>query len=309
MARKRNDDGMTDGDPRKATPIIKHIYKALNKAGMYSTLQSDGTCLSFFIKGGTADFLPKGVKTPSMTVNIEDFGNFIDIVAFPSKSYDNDKRGFIAKAIKVPKKKIKDTCLFLVMATSCVGVSHIRLDPKDGFWGVGSPMTITAFKAIPQKDLAKVLTSCIIRQCGIVGICSIHLDNVIKGEDPVEEANKCIRGISAIGNSFDIRVAKVDRRTGKIVDPDVIGSMENKGKKEEDNDEEEEERPKKSSKKSSAGKSSTKSTTRCKKKSDKKGYFSDYFQSSSSDDEDDEDEDIEIDDDDIDDFNDFEDDD
>lgn len=305
MARKRNDD-MTDGDPGNATPIIKHIYRALNKAGMYSTLQSDGTCLSFFVGGGTADFLPNGVKTPSMTVNIEDFGNFIDIVAFPSKVCDNDKKGFVARAVMVPKKKIKDTCLFLVVSTSCVGVSHVRIDPKVGFWGVGSPMTLPAFKAIPEKDLAKVLTSCIIRQCGIVGICSIHLANVLKGEDPIEEANKCIRGISAIGNSFDIRVAKVDRRTGKIIDPDVIGSMENK--KEEDN--EEEEKPKKSSKKSSTGKSSTKSTTRCKKSSDKKGYFSDYFQSSSNDEDDEEeDEDIETDEDDLDDFDDFEDDD
>lgn len=281
MARKNDDNG---DKPRRATPFIKKLNNALIKADMAPTIQPCGNCLSFFFHGGKVDFLPKSVEVPSMTVCIEDYGNYIEFVAFPSKQCDEKGNSFTARATKMPKKKLKDVGLFLVLAVRHAATIHIRFDYEEGFWGLASPLHIDAVKAMPEKKFGQIFVSCIIKHCGLTGICAVHANNVIKGEDPVEEANKCARGISALGSKMDVRVAKVDRKSGKVVDPDVEETLDKKSKKKKGEDEEKEE---KKTKKTSLKKSSPKkSTTRCKKGN----YFANYFDNHHKDEDDEEDE-------------------
>lgn len=295
MARK-NDDG---GDkPRRATPFIKKLNNALIKAGMAPTLQPGGNCLSFFFHGGKVDFLPKSIKVPSLTVCIEDYGNYIEFVAFPAKQCDEKGNSFTARAIKVPKRKLKDVGLFLVMAVRNAATVHIRFDYEDGFWGLAAPLHIDAVKAMPEKKFAQIFISCLIKHCGVTGICAVHAENVINGEDPVEEANKCSRGLSTLGSKMDVRVAKVDRESGKIVDPDVEETLEKKSKKKREDEEKEEKKTKKTSSKKSSPK---KSTTRCKKGN----YFASYFDNPHKEDDDDVDDEEDFDD--LDDFDEDED--
>ena len=294
MARKKDDGG---DKPRRATPFIKKLNNALIKAGMAPTLQPGGNCLSFFFHGGKVDFLPKSVKVPSLTVCIEDYGNYIEFVAFPARQCNESGNSFTARAIKVPRRKLKDVGLFLVMAVRNAATIHIRFDYEDGFWGLAAPLHMDAVKAMPEKKFAQIFISCLIKHCGVAGICSVHAENVIKGGDPVEEANKCSRGLAALGSKMDVRVAKVDRESGKVVDPDLEETLEKKNKKKGKDEEEEKKTRKTSSKKSSP----KKSTTRCKKS--KGNYFSSYFDNPSKNEDDD------VDEEDFDDLDDFDEDD
>ena len=276
MARKKDDGGEK---PRRTTPFIKKLNNALIKADMSPTLQPSGNCLSFFFQGGKVDFLPKSVKVPSLTVCIEDYGNYIEFVAFPARQCNENGNSFTAKAIKIPKRKLKDVGFFLVMAVKNAATIHIRFDYEDGYWGLASPLHMDAVKAMPEKNFAQIFISCLIKHCGVTGICAVHAENVINGEDPVEEAIKCSRGLSAIGSKMDVRVAKVDRKSGKVVDPDVEETLEKKSKKKGEDKEKEEKKTNKTS--------SKKSTTRCKKS--KGNYFSNYFDNHHKDEDDDED--------------------
>lgn len=294
MARKKDDGG---DKPIRTTPFIKKLNNALIKAGMAPTLQPGGNCLSFFFHGGKVDFLPKSVEVPNMTVCVEDYGNYIEFVAFPAKRCNEKGNSFTSRAIRVPKRKLKDVGFFLVMAVKNAATIHIRFDYEDGFWGLAAPLHIDAVKAMPEKNFAQIFISCLIKHCGVTGICAVHANNVIKGEDPVEEANKCARGISTLGSKMDVRLAKVDQKSGKVVDPNVEETLDKKSKKKKGEDEEKE---KKKTKKTSLKKSSPKkSTTRCKKGN----YFANYFDNPHKEDDDD------VDDEGFDDLDDIEDDD